>query len=182
MADTEGFKDLDDKLAYLIGISDKIEQEIAPAINNIMRDYAVQMCTNVWSAVDTGALRNSIQGATQFVMREDDVTVEMGITATSDHLKYVEFGTGIHGSAEYTSPATGETHTSEGVTFKDKAKWYQHNPDYHGDFRKNNDPNGVEEWIPRYSQHPRPIMRPALYDNVEVIKDVLQGACTEVFE
>jgi len=182
MTDADGFDSVDEKLAYLVNIADTIEKDIAPAINNIMRDYAVQMVTNVWGAVDTGALRNSIQGAVQFVMREDDTTVEMGITATSDHLKYIEFGTGANGDATYTSPVTGESFTAEGVTFQeDKAFWFQHNPDYKGEFRKGNDPNGVPEWIMRFAQHPRPIMRPALYDNVEIIKEVLEGGITEVF-
>jgi len=192
---TDGFDELDAKLEALANIADVIEHDVAPKVNEVMRNYAIEMVTRVRGAASTGALRNSIQGVNQIVIREDDTTVEMGISATSDHLNYVEFGTGIHGSATYTD-VEGGTHTAEGVTFKPKAMWYQHNPEYQGDFGKNNDPRktisfgGKEseenplyrEWIPRYSQHPRPIMRPALYDNIGVIEDIMSEAIGEVFD
>ena len=174
---------LDAKLERLAAMADVIEEELAPQICNLMRNTAIAMVTNVWGAVDTGALRNSIEGVQQLILREDDATVEMGITATSDHLRYVEFGTGAKGSATYTSPTTGESYTAEGVTFQaDKAMWFQHNPDYQGVFGENNDPNGVNEWIPRFAQHPRPIMRPALYDNLPYVRDMMESAMTEGFE
>ena len=192
---TDGFDELDAKLEALANIADVIEHDVAPKVNEVMRNYAIEMVTRVRGAVNTGALSNSIQGVSQIVIREDDTTVEMGISATSDHLNYVEFGTGIHGSATYTD-VEGESHTAEGVTFQPKAMWYQHNPEYQGDFGKNNDPrkavsdgfsvgaaaDSYEEWIPRYSQHPRPIMRPALYDNIGVIEDIMSEAIGEVFD
>ncbi len=178
----DDFESLDEKLSRLEAMADTIEKDIAPQVCNRMRNTAVGMVTRVWGAVDTGALRNSIQGVQQIVMREDDVTVEMGITATSDHLRYVEFGTGSKGSNVYTSPQTGESYTAEGVTFQSqKTHWFQHNPDYKGEFGKNNDPNGIKEWIPRFAQTPRPIMRPALYDNIPWIKKKLKQILTEEF-
>lgn len=175
-------EELDAKLERLEQMADVIEKELAPQICNEMRNTAIAMVTNVWSAVDTGALRNSIEGVQQLVIRDDDATVEMGITATSDHLRYVEFGTGSRGSNIYDSPTTGQSYVAEGVTFQtEKSMWFQHNPDYEGDFGQNNDPNGVNEWIPRYAQHPRPIMRPALYDNLPFFKELIESAMTEGF-
>lgn len=175
------FETVETKLARLEDIADVIEKDVAPKVCNRMRNTAVGMVTRVWSAVDTGALRNSIEGASEVIIREDDVTVEFGITSSSDHLRYVEFGTGSKGSNVYDSPAGG-SYTAEGVTFQeDLDMWFQHNPDYNGDFGKNNDPSGVREWIPRFAQTPRPIMRPALYDNIPWIKDQLKKKLTEDF-
>lgn len=195
MPATEGFDELDDKLGMLADMADIIEKDVAPGITEAMRDYAVDMVTKIWGAVDTGALRNSIESSSQFVMKDGDAAVEMGISATSDHINYIEFGTGIHGSATYTD-VEGGTHTAEGVSFKPIERWYQHNPEYQGDFGKNNDPrralydgfsvgasaDTVEEWIPRYSQHPRPIMRPALYDNIPVFEDMIAGKLGGIFD
>jgi hypothetical protein len=197
---TEGFDELDAKLERLAGIVDIIEEDVAPEVVNHMRNTAIAMVRDVWSAIDTGALMNSITGSAQIIVRPDDVTVEMGITSSSDHLRYVEFGTGAKGSAEYTSPETGETYASEGVSFQsEKAMWFQHNPDYQGVFGKNNDPRhlaalearegfgvdrittGFEEWIPRYAQTPRPIMRPALYDNLPYVEDLIIEKVKEAF-
>lgn len=174
------FSELDDKLERLIGISDRIEKEVAPQVTQHMRNTAVAMIDR-HHAVDTGALKGSVMGASDILIREDDVTVTMGIQTRMEYAKYIEFGTGNKGSAQYDSPMTGESHTSDGVVFKPIDRWWQHNPDYHGEFKMNNDPNGVEEWIPRFAQHPRPFMRPALYDNVPWFEKKLKDALTEDF-
>lgn len=175
------FDELDDKLERLVNIADKIEKKVAPQICNEMRNVAVAMIS-YQGAVDTGALRSSVQGASDIILREDDVTVSMGISTRMEYAKYIEFGTGTAGSAEYSSPVTGETYAADGVTFSPKSRWYQHNPKYNGEFGKNNDPSGVGEWIPRYAQHPRPFMRPALYDNIPRAKEILTGALKEEFD
>jgi len=171
------FDELDQKLLDLIHVSDKIEQKVAPEITNIMRNTAVAMI-DYHQAVDTGALRNSVQGAADIIIREDEATVSMGIVTRMEYAKFIEFGTGANGSAEYES-VTGESYTSD-VSFQtEKQRWYQHNPEYAGEPGRNNDPNGRIEFIPRYAQHPRPFMRPALYDNVPVFEDRLKAVLTE---
>jgi len=173
------FEELDAKLARLAKVADRVEKKVAPEICNEMRNVAVAMIT-YQQAVDTGALRSSVEGASDIILREDDVTVSMGITTRMDYAKYIEFGTGTKGSADYTSPVTGETYTAEGVTFSPKSRWYQHNPKYNGDFGKDNDPS-AREWIPRFAQHPRQFMRPALYDNIPRAKEILADVLGEDF-
>jgi HK97 gp10 family phage protein len=187
-AKVDGFDSLDEKLKELAMIADVVETDAAPRITNLMRNTAVDLLTKLWGAVDTGALRNSVEGSVDIVMRETDARIDIGITASSDHLKYVEFGTGNKGSAVFTAKETGETYVSEGVTFKPKDRWFQHNPDYQGEFGKNNDPRkgfqvdaGVEEWIPRFAQAPRPFMRPALYENIPEVKNILEETVGRVF-
>jgi len=188
------FDELDQKLLGLIHVSDRIEKEVAPEIRNQMRNTAVAMI-DYHHAIDTGALRNSITGASDILIREDDLTLLIGIQTRMEYAKYVEYGTGNKGSAEYDSPETGESYSSDGVTFKPLDKWFQPNPDYRGDPGKNNDPrrmalkgfsvgavnNTYEEYILRFAQHPRPFMRPALYDNVPFFKDLLEEKLSEDF-
>lgn len=195
---TDDFDQLDKKLAMFEEMADTIEESVAPQICEIMRSYALdRLAEKVYDGNSnpvTGNLQNSVETAGDIVIREGQTTVRMGIQTSADYAKYIEFGTGIHGSNDYNG------HISEGVTFKNKERWFQHNPDYQGEFGKNNDPRhlealrrrqgfgtddiitGYEEWIPRYSQHPRPFMRPALYDNVELFKDIIKGELTGVFE
>lgn len=187
---TDDFDQLDKKLAMFEEMADTIEESVAPQICEIMRNYALdRLAEKVYDGNSnpvTGNLQNSVETAGDIVIREGQTTVRMGIQTSADYAKYIEFGTGIHGSNDYNG------HISEGVTFKNKEKWYQYNPDYQGDPGKNNDPRNVEafgetlitvpEFIVRYSQHPRPFMRPALYDNVELFKDIIKGELTGVFE
>ena len=186
---TDDFDKLDSKLARFEQLADHIETMVAPQICEVMRTYALdrldeKVYDNNPNPV-TGNLRNSVETAEDIIIREGQTTVRMGIESSAEYAKYIEFGTGVKGSNEYNG------HISEGVTFSPKEKWYQYNPDYQGDPGKNNDPRNVEafgekmtipEFIVRYSQHPRPFMRPALYDNVDVFKDILAGELTEVFE
>ena len=189
------FSELDEKLQRLARVSERIEEEgLTGKITNQMRNTAVAMI-NLHHAVDTGALRSSVEGASDIIVREDDVTLNIGIQTRMEYAKYIEFGTGIKGSAEFSSALTGQNYVSDGVTFKDKAFWYQRNPDYQGEPGKNNDPrriamqgfsvgaaaNQYNEYIKRYAQPPRPFMRPALYDNVPYFKKLLKETLSEDF-
>ena len=170
---------LDEKLASLEDIADTIEESVAPQICEIMRNYALsRLDEKVYdnnSNPVTGNLRNSVETSQDIIIREGRSSVIMGIESSAEYAKYIEFGTGVKGSAEY------DGHTSEGVTFSPKAFWFQHNPDYKGEFGENNDPSGAREWIKRYAQHPRPFMRPALYDNVGLFADIIAENVKEVF-
>jgi len=176
---TDDWNELDSKLSDLENMADIIEDSVAPQICEVMRNYALdRLNEKVYdrnSRRTTGNLMNSIISAQDIIIREGETSVSMGIASSADYAKYIEFGTGIKGSADYNG------HTSEGVTFSPKARWFQHNPDYNGDFGKDNDPEHPE-WIMRFAQHPRPFMRPALYDNEGIFKDILKENLTEVFD
>lgn len=189
------FSELDEKLQRLARVSERIEEEgLTGKITNQMRNTAVAMI-NLHHAVDTGALRSSVEGASDIIVREDDVTLNIGIQTRMEYAKYIEFGTGTKGSAEFSSALTGQNYVSDGVTFKNKAFWYQRNPDYQGEPGKNNDPRRVitfggvtsevnsryNEFIKRYAQPPRPFMRPALYDNIPYFKKILKETLSEDF-
>jgi len=171
---------LDQKLASLDGMADIIEQSAAPQICEVMRNYAVdRLDEKVYDGnarAVTGNLRNSVETAEDIIVRASGTSVVMGIQTSAHYAKYIEFGTGVKGSADYNG------HTSEGVTFSPKAMWFQHNPEYKGEFGEDNDPSGEAEWIRRYAQHPRPFMRPALYDNVGLFADIIAGEIAGVFE
>ena len=193
---TDDWDRLDQKLAQLEGMADVIEDTAAPQICEVMRSYALdRLDAQVYDANSnpvTGNLRNSVETSEDIIVREGRTSVVMGIQTSADYAKYIEFGTGVKGSAEYAG------HVSEGVTFKPIERWWQHNPEYQGEFGKNNDPRRMavkgfqvdanadtsryNEWIPRFSQHPRPFMRPALYDNVGLFADIIAGEITGVFE
>lgn len=149
----DDFKGLDQKLAVLEGIADIIQSDAAPQICEVMRAYAVKKITRQ-GAVDTGALRNSVETAEDIIVRDTDTTVTMGIECTSEYGIFIEYGTGVKGD-----PAVPHT---------DKQSWVYRSPD--GKFHR------------AYPQHPRPFMRPALYDNTNVFKRIIEGEITEVFE
>ena len=176
---TDDWDRLDEKLSMLEGMSDIIEESVAPQICEIMRNYAVgRLDAVVYDSNPnpvTGNLRNSVETSEDIIIREGKTSVIMGIQTSADYAKYIEFGTGTKGSADYNG------HTSEGVTFSSKDRWFQHNPDYNGDFGENNDPEH-REWIMRFAQNPRPFMRPALYDNVGLFADVISGEIKGVFD
>lgn len=174
---TDDWDSLDDKLGRFEDMADLIESERAGMVCEVMRTVAVNLITDQ-HAVDTGRLRASV-GAdnNEIIVRGSKTSVTMGIDCPVEYGIFIEYGTGPKGD-----PAI--PHTS-------KEKWYQHNPDYQGEPGKNNDPRNVEafgqtftipEFIVRYAQHPRPFMRPALYNNIDVYKDILEGVVTEVFE
>lgn len=150
---TDDWNGLDDTLDDFERMADRIEQEAAPQICEVMRAYAVKKITRQ-GAVDTGNLRNSVESAQDIIIRNGETSVTMGIDCTAEYGLFIEYGTGQLGDPEI-------PHTS-------REKWVYQRPD--GEFRTG------------YPQHPRPFMRPALYDNVELFKDILQGTITEVFE
>ena len=152
---TDDFQRLDDKFARMQRAADLIESQAAHSICEIMRAYAVTKIT-MQGAVDTGNLRNSVQTTEDIIVRDTDTQVSIGIECTTDYGLFIEFGTGIKGD-----PA---------IPHVDKSAWYAPDPDEPGEF------------ILRFAQHPRPFMRPALYDPVETYKGIMEGAITEVFE
>lgn len=140
---------------------DAIERDAAPQICEVMRAYAVKKITQQ-RAVDTGALRNSIATAEDIIVRNGAAEVSIGIETAQSYAKYIEFGTGVKGDPE--------------VPHVQKEKWAAPNPKYDG-------PGGSEpKFIMRYAQHPRPFMRPALYDNRRLYKRIISGSIKEVFE
>lgn len=175
---SDDWERLDRKLASLDGMADIIEQSAAPQICEVMRNYALdRLDEKVYDGNSnrvTGNLRNSVETASDIIVRSGGTTVTMGIETSAHYAKYVEFGTGVKGSADY------DGHVSEGVVFSPKAMWFQHNPEYRGEFGQDNDPEN-EEWIRRFAQHPRPFMRPALYDNVGLFADIIAGEIAGVF-
>ncbi len=184
MTSDADFQRIDKKLEKLTKMADRIEEDVAPAICEAMRMYAVERIEAL-GAVDTGRLKNSVETAEDIIIREDDVTVAMGIETSVEYAKYIEFGTGSKGSNEW------KGHVSEGVTFTSKEKWVTYNPDYQGDPGKNNDPRNNEvfgeefvipEFITRYPQEARPFLRPALYDNTELWKDLISGEIQELWD
>lgn len=150
---TDDWDKLDDKLAQLEGMADTIEFDVAPQICEVMRAYAVKKITRQ-GAVDTGYLRNTVDTAEDIVVRNGETVVTMGIDCTAEYGLFIEYGTGPFGDPEI-------PHTT-------KEKWVYPTPD--GEFRVG------------YPQHSRPFMRPALYDNVALYKDMIAGAITEVFD
>lgn len=151
---TDDFDRLDNKFARLQATADLIEQRSAHRICEVMRAYAVRMIT-MQKAVDTGNLRNSVQTAEDIIVRDSGTEVSMGIECTTDYGLFIEFGTGIKGD-----PA---------IPHVQKSAWYAP------------DPESEDGFTLRFAQHPRPFMRPALYDNADVFKAIMEDDITEVF-
>jgi len=153
----DDFTRLDRKLATLSDMADVIESEVGPEICEVMRVYALDRLDALVydgnSRPVTGNLRNSVETAQDVILRTGDATVSIGIASSADYALFIEYGTGALGD-----PAI--PHTS-------KPKWFYFGPD------------GSPHW--GYPQHPRPFMRPALYDNVSLFKDIIEGKLTEVF-
>ena len=142
-------------------IMDVIEGDAAPQICEVMRAYAVKKITTL-RAVDTGALRNSVGTAEDIIVRNGQASVSIGIETAQSYAKFIEFGTGILGDPE--------------VEHVQKEKWVAPNPKYSG-------PEGDEpRFIMRYAQHPRPFMRPALYDNRKTFQRIIKRTIKEVYE
>ena len=151
---TDDWDSLDDKLERFEDMADLIESERAGMVCEVMRTVAVNLITDQ-HAVDTGRLRSSV-GAdnNEIIVRGSKTSVTMGIDCPVEYGIFIEYGTGPKGD-----PAI--PHTS-------KEKWA-----YMGEDGK------VHMGFPQY---PRPFMRPALYNNIDVYKDILEGVVTEVFE
>ena len=147
------FEEVADRMDdHLREVADLIESDAGPQICEVMRAYAVRKITQQ-HAVDTGALRNSVSTAQDMIVRNGELSVTMGIECTSDYGLFIEYGTGPNGD-----PAI--PHTS-------KEKWVY--MDTKGRFKT------------AHSQHPRPFMRPALYDNVNLYKRIIAKEIVEVF-
>jgi len=163
----DDFNRLDAKLEEFGKLADLIEDEIAPQICQDMRDkagYALKV--QVYSRPEswyrrTRNLEQSIMAAPDIIEREGDTKVAMGIETSADYAKYIEYGTGPRGSADY------DGHESEGVTFSNRMSWLFIDDD--GEVRLGK------------SQAPRPFMRPALYDNVEIYKEYITERILEIF-
>jgi len=142
-------------------VMDSIEADAGPQICEVMRAYAVLKITRQ-KAVDTGALRNSVQTAEDIIVRNGEASVSIGIETAQSYAKFIEFGTGILGDPE--------------VEHVQKDRWVAPNPKYGGE--------GSEEpkFVMRFAQHPRPFMRPALYDNRKTFLKIIKGTIKEVYE
>ena len=164
----DGFAKLDAKLADFGKMADVIEHEIAPEICQDMREkagYALKV--QVYSRPEswyrrTRNLEQSVMAAPNIIERDGETKVAMGIETSAEYAKYIEFGTGPRGSAEY------DGHESEGVTFKNRMSWLFEDLD--GEIRIGK------------SQEPRPFMRPALYDNVDIYTEWITDRLLEAFQ
>lgn len=157
---TSNADDVAETFDAMSNIMDTIETDAAPQICEVMRAYAVKKITQQ-RAVDTGALRNSITTAEDIVFRWGDQFVSMGIETAQSYAKFIEYGTGILGDPE--------------VEHVQKDRWIAPNPKYKG-------PEGDEpRFVMRFAQHPRPFMRPALYDNRKVFMQIIKKEIREVF-
>ena len=167
MTADQDFKRLDDLFKDKSEIADKIVRS-GPDICDIMRTTAIMRLEQLvystpesWYRRTHNLAQSVMDSGGDIIARPDDSTVIVGITASADYAKYIEFGTGANGSNEY------DGHISEGVTFKDKKSWM---------FK--------DEWGETHiakAQHPRPFMRPALWDNIDNIKRKLTEMLTEGF-
>mgnify|MGYP002626907127 CR=1 FL=1 len=161
MRATSNAEDVSQTFDALSDIMDGIETKAAHEICEVMRAYAVKKITQQ-RAVDTGALRNSVSTAEDIIIRDGQTSISIGIETAQSYAKYIEYGTGILGDPE--------------VSHVQKDKWVAPNPKYDG-------PDGKEpRFIMRFAQHPRPFMRPALYDNRKVFMRIIKREIKEVFE
>lgn len=156
----EGYAALRAKLQALQEIADTIEERAAPRASEVMRNHAV-MKLRIPSglvpkpAVDTGNLRNSVESKdSEFVIRKTSTIVEFGIQTGVEYAPFIEYGTGPLGDPE--------------VAHTDRTRWFYR--DAHG-----------QAHMAR-SQPARPFMRPALYENRMLIRDIIEETITEVFE
>ena len=164
---TDDWASLDAKLEKLGRTADIIEKDVAPQICQVMREYAGwALRAQVYSRPEgwykrARNLEQSVIGAQNIVERDGDTMVSIGIETSAEYAKYIEYGTGPNGSAEY------DGHVSEGVTFSNRKSWLFVDDD--GEVR-----------IAK-SQKARPFMRPALYDNVDVFKEEIAKGLTGIF-
>lgn len=150
----EGYDEMRAKFQALMRITDVIENDAAPKVCQVMRKTAATKLKDS-DAIDTGTLRASVQAkAAEFVKRKGLTTVEMGIETSVPYAQYIEYGTGPLGDPE--------------VPHTERMTWV-----YMGDDGK---------FHVAKSQEPRPFMRPALYDNRQVIKKILEKTIKEVWE
>lgn len=150
----EGYEEMRAKFQALMRVTDIIEEDVAPKVCQVMRRTASKKLKDS-DAIDTGALRASVQAkSADFVKRRGLTTVEMGIETAVPYAQFIEYGTGPLGDPE--------------VPHTEKMRWVYMGDD--GEFHV-----GV-------SQEPRPFMRPALYDNRQVIKKIIQREIKEVWE
>lgn len=162
----DGIEEIDRKMLAMAHVGDIIEQEIAPQICENMRETAGwHLKANVYSKPEgwykrTRNLEQSVIGAPNIIERNGEARVAMGIECTAEYAKYVEFGTGPKGSAEY------DGHVSEGVTFGGRMAWMFEDED--GEIRL------------AKAQEPRPFMRPALYDNIDIYKGYIHDKIMEL--
>ena len=153
--------ELIDNLEKAEMLADVIESTVAPKVCNEMRNTAIRKLT-LQKARDTGKLVNSISAAQNLISREDSTVVTMGIETDTEYAKYIEFGTGINGSSSYGG------HDNPQVTFKrDRVDWVYFDEE-DGEFRT------------AHAQHPRPFMRPALYDKQKEYEDMMLKAAMKV--
>ena len=157
MTDDGGFSRLDRKLEKLQEMADVIENDAGPEICETMRVYALDrldaLVYDSNSNPVTGNLRNSVETAQNVIIREGDAIVTMGIASSADYALFIEYGTGPLGD-----PAI--PHTA-------KEQWVYRGPD--------------QKFHMAFPQHPRPFMRPALYDNADLFKDIIEKRIKEVF-
>lgn len=160
MTGFEGYEGLSKKLETLSKMADIVERDLAPELSNVMRVTAVRRLSQPSGlknkpAVDTGTLRNSIQSkGAEFVLRTSETTVECGIQTAVEYAPFIEYGTGPLGDPEV-------AHTS-------KMAWAYMGADGKIHFAR--------------SQPARPFMRPALYENRQIFKDIIAGKIREVFD
>lgn len=156
----EGYGALRKKLLVLSKMADIVEDEVAPQICQVMRKTAVRRLSQPSGlkpkpAVDTGTLRNSIQGkGAEFVLRTSETSVECGIETAVEYAPFIEYGTGPLGDPE--------------VAHTQKMTWTYMGADGKLHFAR--------------SQPARPFMRPALYENRQIFKDIIAGKIREVFD
>lgn len=161
-----GLKDVQRTLQSLADIEDTFLDH-ADEICEVMREDALSAIQEN-KAVDTGELRNSVKTKDADFTEKGQGTVSIGIHTKAKHAIFIEYGTGPLGD-----PAI--PHTSKKI-------WFQHNPDYNPLYGSGDAYGRDREWIPRYPQRPRPFMRPALYENREVFKAMMEGYIKEVFD
>lgn len=166
MTGFEGYEELSRKLEVLSKMADIVERDLSHELSNEMRNTAVRKLSQpsglpnkktgqLKPAVDSGTLRNSIQSKeSEFVLRTSETTVECGIQTAVEYAPFIEYGTGPLGDPEV-------AHTS-------KMSWAYMGTDGKLHFAR--------------SQPARPFMRPALYENREVFKDIIYGKIRELFD
>lgn len=156
----EGYAELRAKLLKLQEIADTIEEKAAPRASQEMRTTAVMKLHEDSGlvpkpAIDTGNLVSSVESKdSEFVIRKTSTIVEFGIQTGVEYAPFIEYGTGPLGDPE--------------VAHTDRTRWFYR--DAHG-----------QAHMAR-SQPARPFMRPALYENRMLIRDIIEETVTEVFE
>ncbi len=151
----EGADRISAKLEALADISTLIERDCADKIQETMRRAAVQNLDK-HNAVDTGALRNSVETMDSgFAERESMDVVSIGIKTDVHYALPIEYGSGSRGEMD----APGKKSTAD--------SWVYPTGDPRQPFKT------------ARAQPARPFMRPALYENGEAFRTIISKRISE---